>query len=203
MAPLHGRLPDTLHMMTTSHATGRTCASTSLVFVVLIGTVAWGCEPRDDPSAHQAQSRHESTSWLQGTTDERFVQVARQLRGFDLAMVETGYRYGELYWAGKDRNWGYAVYQAEKIATAIANGLERRPKRAESARMLDGPLAAVLEAAQAQDPEAFDGAFDALTMTCNACHAAERVPFVVVREPTIRLSPVDASSAPAAGEDHR
>jgi hypothetical protein len=168
-------------------------------FVILIGTAAWGCEQGDGPSAHEAQGGHESTSWLQGTTDERFVQVARQLRGFDVAMVETGYRYGELYWAGKDRNWGYAEYQAEKIATAIENGLERRPKRAESARMLDGPLAEVRTAAQSQDPEAFDRAFDALTMTCNACHTAERVPFVVVREPTIRLSPVDASSVPEPG----
>jgi hypothetical protein len=31
--------------------------------------------------------------WLQGNTNEKFEVVARQLRGFDLAMVETGYRF--------------------------------------------------------------------------------------------------------------
>lgn len=51
-------------------------------------------------------------------------------------MVETGYRYQELYWAGQDQNWEYADYQIEKIKIAIENGLERRPKRAKSAEHL-------------------------------------------------------------------
>jgi hypothetical protein len=71
--------------------------------------------------------------WLAGTVDEKFETVAGQLRGFDMAMVETGYRYNELYWAARDGNWGYAGYQAGKIRTAIENGVVRRPKRAKSA----------------------------------------------------------------------
>jgi hypothetical protein len=35
--------------------------------------------------------------WLQGDEQEKFNTVARQLRGFDMAMLETGYRYTELY----------------------------------------------------------------------------------------------------------
>ena len=31
--------------------------------------------------------------WLKGDESEKFETVARQLRGFDMAMVETGYRY--------------------------------------------------------------------------------------------------------------
>lgn len=72
--------------------------------------------------------------WLDGTVDEKFETVAKQLRGFDMAMVETGYRYNELYWAAQDSNWGYAEYQVLKIRTAIENGLERRPRRAKSAQ---------------------------------------------------------------------
>lgn len=64
--------------------------------------------------------------WLAGTTDQKLDTIAQQLRGFDMAMVETGYRYNELYWAAEDRNWGYAQYQAQKIRTAIENGLQRR-----------------------------------------------------------------------------
>lgn len=75
-------------------------------------------------------------AWLSGTVNERFDAVARHLRGFDMAMVEVGYRYTELYWAGQDGNWPYATYQLDKIETAMANGLERRPKRAASAKML-------------------------------------------------------------------
>jgi hypothetical protein len=153
-----------------------------------------GCGDREGGGSTAAGG---GASWLQGSTDERFALVAGQLRGFDMAMVEVGYRYGELYWAGQDRNWGFADYQLEKIGTAIANGLVRRPKRAESARMIEGPLAGVREAVETEDPRAFADAFEALTTTCNLCHQAEKMPFVVVREPTIRLSPVHAVGVPA------
>jgi hypothetical protein len=77
-------------------------------------------------------SAPEHASWLlQGTTDERFIRVAQHLRGFDVAMVETGYRYAELYWAGQDQNWEYAKYQVDKVRTAIQNGVARRPRRAQ------------------------------------------------------------------------
>jgi len=52
--------------------------------------------------------------WLKGDESQKFETIAKQLRGFDMAMVETGYRYQELYWAGKDENWEYASYQVEK-----------------------------------------------------------------------------------------
>jgi hypothetical protein len=105
-------------------------------------------------------------------------------------MVETGYRYTELYWAGRDRNWGYAEYQLGKIETAIANGLERRPKRAASAAALEGPVDDVRKAVAESDPAAFDVAFAALTEACNACHRAEGVGFVNVRPPRERVAPV-------------
>src|SRR3989337_341058 len=72
-------------------------------------------------------------NWIKGTEAEQIKTIEKQFRGFDNAMVETGYRYQELYWAGQDQNWEYADYQLEKIKTAIENGLERRPKRAKSA----------------------------------------------------------------------
>jgi len=49
-----------------------------------------------------------------------------------MAIIETGYRYQELYWVGQDESWDYADYQIEKIRKAIENGLERRHKRAKS-----------------------------------------------------------------------
>jgi hypothetical protein len=69
-----------------------------------------------------------------------------------MAMVETGYRYTELYWAAQDDNWGYADYQIKKIRTAVENGLERRPKRAASAEtFLKVMLPAVEEAITRRD----------------------------------------------------
>lgn len=43
-------------------------------------------------------------SWIKGIKKEQIEIIGRQFRGFDMAMVETGYRYQELYWAGKDKN---------------------------------------------------------------------------------------------------
>ena len=66
------------------------------------------------PSAAPSVHVPDEAKWLvQGSSDERFVKIASQLRGFDVAMVETGYRYGELYWAGRDENYDYARYQLQ------------------------------------------------------------------------------------------
>jgi hypothetical protein len=155
---------------------------------------ALGCsrEPsRESPAPHASASASvpEDARWLlEGTNDDRFIRVAAHLRGFDAAMVETGHRYGELYWAGRDRNWDYATYQLGKIETAVARGVERRPKRAASARMLEGAVISVREAITARDGAAFDTAFSTLTTTCNACHRAEGVPFIHVAPPAVRSS---------------
>ena len=82
------------------------------------------------------QQKHIETAqgdWIKGTETEQIKTIEKQFRGFDNAMVETGYRYQELYWAGQDQNWEYANYQIDKIKIAIENGLERRSKRAKSA----------------------------------------------------------------------
>lgn len=71
--------------------------------------------------------------WIKGTEQEKLETIENQFRGFDMTMVETGYRYQELYWAGQDENWEYADYQIEKIRKASENGLEKRLKRAKSA----------------------------------------------------------------------
>lgn len=155
------------------------------------------------PAAHEHRSgagvsdhsrRKGERSWLSGTVDERFATVARQLRGFDVAMMEVGYRYGELYWAGQDRNWDFAIYQIEKIRATIENAIQRRPARGQSAAVLEGALPAVEEAVRAKDPAGFATAFELLTLSCNACHRVERVPFVHVSPPSIRHSVV--STAP-------
>src|SRR5688572_1753105 len=56
-----------------------------------------------------------SPAWLTGMTEERFGRIEQHLRGLDQAMAEIGYRYGELHFAARDRNWDYAKYQTEKI----------------------------------------------------------------------------------------
>jgi cytochrome c556 len=166
---------------------------------VLLCAALLGCP--DDSSRQDARpgvlAPDGKSGWLQGSTDERFARVEKHLRGFDVAMVETGYRYSELYFAGQDRNWGYADYQLGKIETAIRNGLERRPLRAASAQMLEEPIQAVRAAIQAEDPAGFESAFVSLTALCNACHQAEQVAFMTVQTPTIRLTTIRGAEPPA------
>lgn len=133
----------------------------------------------------------DKTAWLRGDNKEKFNLIAKHLRGFDMAMVETGYRYGELYWAGRDQNWGYAAYQVDKIRLAIENGLERRPARTASAQpFLNDALQAVKQSIEQQDSTLFFEKFPKLTHACNTCHAAEAVGFFVVQAPLIRQSPI-------------
>lgn len=139
----------------------------------------------------QPTQSHDDAAWLKGTVDERFHVVAKHLRGFDMAMMETGHRYAELYWAGKDTNWGYAEYQLTKIHTAVENGLERRPKRAESAHtFLTMVITYLQEAIVRKDSTMFWDRFGALTSSCNACHRNEKVQFIEVSPPKVRYSVV-------------
>jgi len=175
-------------------AVGGATMKRSLSLLVLLAIAACSRPPAESaaaaPAAPSDAVATEGNAWLLGgSTDERFARVAKHLRGFDVAMVERGYRYNELYWAGQDRNWDYAKYQVEKIRTAVSNGVERRPKRAASAQVLESALPEVEKAIAAQDSALFAQSFDLLTATCNACHRTELVPFVHVGPPAVRTSP--------------
>jgi len=139
----------------------------------------------------QADKSYVKGDWIKGTEQEQLKIIEKQFRGFDNAMVETGYRYQELYWAGQDENWEYAEYQLEKIKIAIENGLERRPKRAKSAEhFMIHALPEMKKSLESKDTAIFNHGFQMLTINCNACHAMEKVPFFNIQIPTNRLSPI-------------
>lgn len=129
--------------------------------------------------------------WIKGTKQEKIHTIEKQFRGFDNTMVEIGYRYQELYWAGKDENWDYATYQIEKMKLTIENGLERRPKRAKSAdHFLKSVLPEMLKSVQQRDTVIFNENFDMLTANCINCHSMEKVPYFTVKKPIYRQSPI-------------
>lgn len=129
--------------------------------------------------------------WLKGSSTEKFEIVAGQLRGFDATMVEVGYRYQELYWAGQDENWDYASYQVEKIETTLKNGFERRPKREKSGtHFLKYVLPEMKKTIESRDTALFNKSFVMLTSNCNSCHTMEKVPFFTVKIPIEKQSPI-------------
>ena len=137
------------------------------------------------------QEQNAQGQWIKGKEQEKLETVENQFMGFDMAMVETGYRYQELYWAGQDENWEYADYQIEKIRKAIENGLERRPKRAKSAEhFLTVALPEMEKALEKRDTVVFNKNFQMLTNSCISCHATEKVPHFTVKKPLYRQSPI-------------
>lgn len=137
------------------------------------------------------QEQNVQGKWIKGTEQEKLKSIENQFRGFDMAMVETGYRYQELYWAGQDENWEYADYQIEKIRKAIENGLERRPKRAKSAEhFLTVALPEMEKALEKRGTVVFNKNFQMLTNSCISCHATEKVPHFTVKKPLYRQSPI-------------
>lgn len=144
----------------------------------------------------QNQTEEKSTAvgldgWLEGTTEEKFDEVAHQLGGFSRTMVEVGYRYSELYWAAMDENWGYADHQIEHIIEAMEDGLKRRPLRAASSEdFMKETLPYMEELVKKENKEEFLKGFQMLTSSCNACHAKEGESYVVIQIPLNRTSPV-------------
>jgi len=155
-------------------------------------TIPFGSGCTDQKQAEQ--SRENSKDWLaSGSTYERFFKVSKHLRGFDMAMAEVGYRFSELYWAGQDKNWEFAKYHLEKIRAAIKNGIERRPKRAQSAQIIYPSLDMLEKSLGLKDSAQFKSAMENLKNTCNACHSTEKVQFIQVEFPLQRLSPIKFS----------
>jgi hypothetical protein len=129
--------------------------------------------------------------WLKGGDIEKIETVSKHLRGLDLAMVETGYRYSELWWAGQDGNWDYALYQLDKIKLALELGIERRPKRGESAQsFLQTSVPAMKDAIEKKDTAVFNKGFLIFQSACRSCHIAENVKFIQITIPKIRLSSI-------------
>lgn len=129
--------------------------------------------------------------WIKGNDKEKISIIESQFRGFDKAMVETGYRYQELYWGIQDENWQYSDYQLKKIKRAIETGLERRPKRAKSAEpFLEQSIHAMKSGLDSKNKAKAMESFSNLQKDCNACHAREGVPFFRVGIPDKRNSPI-------------
>ena len=137
----------------------------------------------------------EPHNWLAEDRSTQRVELQRHLRGLDVAMVEIGYRFNELYWAGRDRNWPYAKYQIEKVELAMKLALERRPKRAASSKpFLDEtiPLVkrAIEQAAATGDQKVYDDAMGRLRTDCMKCHVEEDVPHFTVYFSKTRTSSI-------------
>jgi hypothetical protein len=142
-----------------------------------------------------AQNSYSTKSnWLLETKsdEQKFKKIQKQFRGFDLAMVEVGYRFNSFYFAIEDKNYDLAQYQLDKIKKAMENGIQRRPKRAlnSQAMFLTTHYKTMSKALASHDTQKITEEYENTKRSCNACHAAEKVPFIHVINPEYRWQPI-------------
>jgi len=134
------------------------------------------------------------SNWLLETKgdEQKFKAIQEQLRGFDLAMVEVGYRFNSFYFAIEDKNYDLAHYQFDKIKKAIENGIQRRPKRKKNSEtmFLTTQYKAMKRALSSKNSQLIQKEYSNTKQLCNACHIAERVPFIEVVDPKYRWQPI-------------
>lgn len=134
------------------------------------------------------------SNWLLETkgNEQKFKVIQKQLRGFDLAMVEVGYRFNSFYFAIKDKNYDLAHYQLDKIKKTIENGIQRRPKRKNNSEtmFLDTQYKSMKEVLTKKNEKHIWQEYEKTKQICNACHIAERVPFIKVIDPRYRWQPI-------------
>ncbi len=148
---------------------------------IIVGIVIAACQTQTD---RKVESR-----WAGETVQEAIQSIEKQIGGFDQTMMETNYRYNELYWAGVDENWGYAEYQLDEMLGSLEKGFIRRPERqASSAQFVDQAAPRLMRAIAAEDPDAFVESFNRFASSCNTCHAMEDVAFIQVIIPEVRAS---------------
>jgi len=142
-----------------------------------------------------AQNNYSTKSnWLLETKseDKKFQAIQKQLRGFDLAMVEVGYRFNSFYFAIKDKNYDLANYQLDKIKKSMVNGIIRRPAREQNSKtmFIDTQYKAMKKALESKDDKLIASEYETTKRVCNACHEAENVPFIKVIDPEYRWQPI-------------
>lgn len=151
---------------------------TTVFLLILIAVMIFSCDTKPVQG-----------NWITGTENEQLNATEKHFRGLDVAMVEIGHRYQELYWAGQDENWEYAVYQLDKIKLSLTLAIERRPLRKESGNyFLQNDLPLMYTAIEKRDTAIFNESFQIFTISCNACHTKEKVPFFHVSKPVVRTS---------------
>ena len=156
-----------------------------LVFVAAVLVVA-ACNqevaqaPAPEPA--EAPPQRAVTDWLFNLPDEeqRLAALQLQLRGLDVAMWETGYRYQSIHEALRRQNYDLATYHWDKIKQTLDNALVRRPaRRANSeALFLNTLFDQVRTSFQSRNTEMAWAGFEQARMSCLSCHEAENVAYM-------------------------
>lgn len=113
------------------------------------------------------------------------------LPGLGEIMTLTQMRHIKLWFAGRAENWRLADYELDELEEGFSDAARFHPTHKSSPRPLTElvpefmapPLGELRAAVRERDGEAFLAAYDSLTASCNACHAATGFSFNIVSRP--------------------
>ena len=121
-------------------------------------------------------------------------------------MLELQIRHARLWQAGQARNWVLTQFQLAELRESFSGIVETngehaalQPQKLSEVlpAMVDPALEQMQAAVDANDGAKFDAAYDALSASCNACHAAAGHGFLVIQRPlTPMLDNLKAEPAP-------
>jgi hypothetical protein len=154
---------------------GRSRKATRMIVATAAAACLAGCAPRSDEAASEARVRD---------MEERFTP------GLHTLMVELAMRHASLWFAGDAENWelaDYMMHELEEVAERIVElhpDYEDIPVGSLFAQMATPAIEDAERAIEATDRDAFVAAFDRLTTSCNACHAASNRTAIVIQRPT-------------------
>jgi hypothetical protein len=135
---------------------------------------AAGCG-RDNPSLEELQARLQK---LESTAP-----------GVGSAMTAAQIHFGKLYYAGQARNWGLAEYELHEVEENLEIAVNLRPQEQGvdlaglTGDFMQTQLAALRQAIEKQDGNAFLATYKEAMSVCNACHAEIKRQFLVITLP--------------------
>ncbi len=138
-----------------------------------------------------AGAAYAASGWLKGGAEQKFKTLADIQPGLGTVMIEYSHRYSTMYYAAKAGNWPLAAYELKEELEIQEVGETTRPEKADALKAFErsflNPLGKTIEA---KDFKRFEASFKAGIQGCNACHMAQKVPFIKYQLPDSSPSPL-------------
>lgn len=130
--------------------------------------------------------RTDKTQVLQNRIDSLESKLADTYKpGFGEFMSSIQTHHSKLWFAGQNENWKLADFEVHEIKEVIEEIQKFKTERKESQmiEMINPALNSINNAIQQKKLALFKSSYTLLTNTCNNCHRAANVEFVVVKIP--------------------
>lgn len=144
-------------------------------FLILLTLVLFACNQQTEP-----------TQILQNRIDSLETKLADTYKpGFGDFMSSIQTHHSKLWFAGLHENWPLAEFEVHELMDAIEDIEEFHEGRKETQLigMILPPLDSISKAIDQKNTALFKSSYGLLTNTCNQCHKAVDMEFIVIKTP--------------------